>query len=170
MALLSTQLIRIIRRRLAVVVLLAALDSLLLTPAAPALAYTVTNQGGPVLPFPGLYVVFWGSEWTNTADPQYPQYQQYATYLTDFLSNVGGTPWLSTVQQYGAANPSGQLLGTWFDDTTDPEPPTIPTWNDIDTEGLATLQHFLGGFFQLFPNQPPHQPEHGRARRAAERP
>jgi hypothetical protein len=43
---------------------------------------------------------FWG--WTS--DPSGEQ-----AYLTRFLSSIGGTSWLSTVNQYGAGS-SGNLL------------------------------------------------------------
>jgi hypothetical protein len=89
------------------------------------------NNGGPVQTSPIVYVVYWG--WTS--DPSGEQ-----TYLTDFLSTVGGTPWLNTVTQYSnAGNPSNLYGGSW----SDPTPvPMQPTDAQIQSEALSAANHF----------------------------
>ncbi|MDP9010311.1 MAG: hypothetical protein M3N91_16680, partial [Pseudomonadota bacterium] len=89
------------------------------------------NNGGPVQTSPVVYVVFWG--WTS--DPSAEQ-----TYLIDFLSTVGGTPWLNTVTQYSSAgNPTRLYGGSW----SDPTPvPTQPTDAQIQSEALTAANHF----------------------------
>jgi hypothetical protein len=101
---------------------------------------------------PAVYLVYWGSEWTQgftTADTDGKLYSSRTlqNYLNSFTGNIGGTPWAAVQTQYcrgvpagttsckgirGAqyvANPTGQLKGVW----TDPTP--VPT--DIVASGLA---------------------------------
>jgi hypothetical protein len=73
---------------------------------------------------PKVYLVFWGSQWTNN-DPS-----GEAAILQGFLGAVGGSSWLKSVTQYcqgvasgttscssgtPAGNPSGILAGYWYD-------------------------------------------------------
>src|SRR5579862_5373491 len=61
---------------------------------------------GPVLVDPHVYVVYWGSYWTNTADGAVVQYMDY---LNDFLgalpaqlggkNGVGSSPWMGQLAQ-----------------------------------------------------------------------
>lgn len=92
----------------------------------------VQYSGGPVQTAPLVYVVYWG--WTS--DPYGVQ-----AYLNDFLSTVGGTPWLSTVTQYsGAGNPTGLYAGSWSDPSAAPAAPVADS--AIQSEALAAVQHF----------------------------
>lgn len=92
------------------------------------------NGGGPVQTSPIVYIVFWG--WTS--DPSGEQ-----TYLKDFLSTVGGTPWLNTVTQYSSAgNPTALYGGSWSDSTTIPASPTDA---QIQAEALSAATHFSVG-------------------------
>jgi serine protease len=89
------------------------------------------NNGGPVQTSPIIYVVYWG--WTS--DPSGEQ-----TYLANFLSTVGGTPWLNTVTQYSSAgNPTHLYGGSWSDPTS---VPTQPTDAQIQSEALSAASHF----------------------------
>lgn len=89
------------------------------------------SGGGPVQTFPLVYVVYWG--WG--ADLSSEQ-----AYLQNFLSTVGGTPWLGTVTQYfGAGNPTGLLRGTWSDPSAIP---VHPTDAQIQAEAAAAMSHF----------------------------
>lgn len=96
-------------------------------------------HNGSVQRLPTIYVVFWGFH--SDGDPA-----GEATRLTDFLNAVGASSWLNTVTQYyqngpvHIANPSGQLKGTWFDDT-DPVP-AHPTDKQIRAEAVKLAQHF----------------------------
>jgi hypothetical protein len=89
------------------------------------------NNGGPVQTAPVIYVVYWG--WGS--DPNGEQ-----VYLNDFLSTVGGNPWLNTVVQYSAAgNPTNLYGGSWSDPSAIP---TQPTDAQIQSEALAAVHHF----------------------------
>lgn len=89
------------------------------------------NFGGPVQTAPAVYVVYWN--WTT--DPYGVQ-----AYLNSFLSDIGGSSWLSPVTQYsGAGNPASLLRGTW----SDPNPiPASPSAADIQNEALRALAFF----------------------------
>jgi hypothetical protein len=98
--------------------------------ALVALGQLQNPNRGPVQTTPEIYLDFWG--WTS--DPSGEQ-----TYLTNFLSAVGGTPWLNTVGQYGAGNQVSLLRGSW----SDPRPiPVQPTDDQIRGEAVNALQHF----------------------------
>ncbi|GAB2723532.1 hypothetical protein GCM10010442_50930 [Kitasatospora kifunensis] len=98
-------------------------------PAAPA-GGPLVNGGGPVQTAPQIYVDYWG--WTS--DPA-----GVAPYLNQFYSSVGASPWLATVQQYGADSSPNLLAGTW----SDPAPvPAVPTDAQIQAEAVSAAQHF----------------------------
>jgi len=79
---------------------------------------------------PTVYVVFWG--WSSDPSGE-------AAYLTDFLSSVGGSPWLASVTQYDGGNPSDLYGGSWSDPTPIPTQPTDP---QIQNEAIAAMNHF----------------------------
>ena len=93
----------------------------------------LVNHGGPVQTAPKVYVVYWG--WTS--DPSGEQ-----TYLNNFLSSVGGTQWLSTVNQYGGGSQSGLLAGTWSDSAS---VPSHPSDSAIQSEAAKAAGHFGSG-------------------------
>jgi serine protease len=101
---------------------------------ALAIAGAMTNHGGPVQTAPKVYVVFW--DWTS--DPSGEQ-----AYLTRFLSSVGGTPWLGTVNQFGAGSQASLLAGTWSD--TADAVPASPTDAQIQAEAARAVTHFGTG-------------------------
>jgi serine protease len=92
--------------------------------------------GGPVQTTPSAYVVFWGF----TSDPS-----GEATRVVNFLNAVGASQWLNTVTQYYQSgpnyitNPSGQLKGTWYDNSS---VPTHPTDAQVAAESVKLAQHF----------------------------
>jgi hypothetical protein len=88
------------------------------------------NHGGPVETNPLVYVDFWG--WTSDPNGEQP-------YLTRFLSSVGGTPWLASVNQYGAGSSVSLLAGIWSDGAAIP---VSPSDAQIQQEGLAAARHF----------------------------
>ena len=106
------------------------LKSRAVTPAATG--GNLINHGGPVQTAPKVYVVYWG--WTS--DPSGEQ-----SYLNNFLSSVGGTSWLSTVNQYGSGSNS-TLSGTWSDPTS---VPSHPSDSAIQAEAAKAASHFGAG-------------------------
>ena len=102
--------------------------------AAPlASSANLIDNYGPVQDTPKVYVVYWG--WTS--DPSGEQ-----GYLNNFLSSVGGTSWLATVQQYGGGWQSGLLAGTWSDSAS---VPSSPTDAQIQAEAVRAANHFGTG-------------------------
>ncbi|MBO0883902.1 MAG: hypothetical protein J2P17_26935 [Mycobacterium sp.] len=99
---------------------------------SPMLAGNLINHGGPVQTAPVVYVVFWG--WVSDPSGEQP-------YLTNFLSSVGGTSWLSSVNQYGSSSNS-RLGGTWSDTAS---VPTRPTDSQIQAEASKASTHFGTG-------------------------
>ena len=121
----------------------------------------LTYHSGPVQTTAAVYIVFWGSAWNSTvatgSDGSFSYTPQQAmTYVTDFFSNVGGSPWGNVDTQYcqGVApgtincgsygthvsNPTGQLAGSYVD-TTNPLPPS-PTQTDIANEAIRAAEYF----------------------------
>jgi serine protease len=110
--------------------------------------------GGAVETAPEVFVVFWGTQWTNN-DPS-----GEASILESFYSGVGGSSWENTDTQYcqGAAvgattckrgtipvvgNPIGELANAdsiWYD-TQNPAP-AKPLTSDLAAEALAAAAHF----------------------------
>ncbi|MDH6108747.1 hypothetical protein P3T36_002332 [Kitasatospora sp. MAP12-15] len=102
--------------------------------AAPAvIGGALINHGGPVQSAPRVYVDYWG--WGS--DPSGEQ-----NYLNRFLSSVGGTPWLATVDQYGADSAPGLLAATWSDPAA---VPASPSDAQIQAEAAAAANHFGTG-------------------------
>ena len=62
---------------------------------------TFQRTGAPVETTPHVYVSFWGTEWSATPDAQ--------AYVTGFMSNVGGSSWLQTTNQYCQGLPAGTV-------------------------------------------------------------
>ena len=83
---------------------------------------------------PAIYVDFWG--WSSDPAGEKP-------YLTNFLTGIGGTNWLSTVHQYSNAGYTGDLLkGTWSHTAT---VPTHPTDAQIQAQAVKAAHHFNVG-------------------------
>ena len=99
---------------------------------------------------PKVYLVFFGTQWTNN-DPS-----GEASREQSFLGAVGGSSWLNSVTQYcqgvasgttfcngagqAAGNPSGILQGVWFD--TGVTAPSQPTQSQLAAEAVRAAQHF----------------------------
>src|SRR5579871_1224127 len=91
------------------------------------------NHGGPVQSAPRVYVDFWG--WSSDPSGERP-------YLDRFLSSVGGTSWLATVNQYGGGSDFNLLAGTWSDPAA---VPTSPSDGQIQAEAASAAAHFGTG-------------------------
>lgn len=98
--------------------------------------------GGPIEHAPKLYVVFWGSAWNGSGDPDGVKGR-----LENFLRHVGGSNWNSTVKQYYqnnprlyAGNPSNNFDGAYVD--TSSSPPSHPTQSQMAAEAKKAASHF----------------------------
>ncbi len=114
------------------------------------LIYNGGTGGIGVETAPKIYLVFWGSQWTNN-DPS-----GEAAILESFLSSMGGSSWLNTVTQYcqgvpsgtifcngsgtPAGNQSGMLVGYWYD--TGSAAPRSPKQSDLAAEAVRAAQYF----------------------------
>jgi hypothetical protein len=99
---------------------------------------------------PKVYLVFWGSQWTNN-DPS-----GEAGILRNFFAGVGGSSWLNSVTQYcqgvasgtyscgssgqHAGNPSAILGNYWYDNTS--AAPKSPSQSDLAGEAVRAAAHF----------------------------
>jgi len=99
---------------------------------------------------PKIYLVLWGSQWTNN-DPSGEE-----SILSDFYSGVGGSSWLNSVTQYcqgvasgtvscrgtgtPAGNPSGIIAGVWYDNAS--SAPSKPRQSQIAAEAVRAASHF----------------------------
>ncbi|MDQ1746523.1 MAG: hypothetical protein QOD07_786, partial [Frankiaceae bacterium] len=115
--------------------------------------------GGRVATSPAVYLVFWGSQWSQS-DP-------YATYLRNFLQGLAvGDGWTNVVQQYCEGVPvgtvfcgtngthigvaSGSILkGIWWDNalpavplTTYPLKAPVAGADTVAAEAVAAAAHF----------------------------
>jgi hypothetical protein len=100
-------------------------------------------HGGEVQHAPKVYLVFWGWHGSDPAGE--------AAYLTSFFSGVGGNAWMTSQGQYSDSagfitNPTGQLAGTWFDDTSplapDPDLGVADSGLGIEAEAVVAAAHF----------------------------
>lgn len=121
---------------------------------AASTANDLTYHGGVggigVETAPKIYVVFWGSQWTNN-DPS-----GEASLVQNFLAAMGGSSWLNSVTQYcqgvptgtvfcngagqPAGNQAGMLFGVWFD--TGSSAPSHPRQSQLAAEAVRAAQHF----------------------------
>jgi hypothetical protein len=94
--------------------------------------------GGPVQKTPKVYLTYWG--WHGN-DPK-----GVKPYIENFFNGVGGSSWANIQTQYTGAgqgnitNPTGQLAGTWADDSTTPNIAILD--GDIANEALKAENHF----------------------------
>jgi serine protease len=98
---------------------------------------------------PRVYVVFWGSQWSSDPSGE-------ASLVQNFLNGVGGSSWLNSVTQYcqavasgtvycngagsAAGNPSGILVGVWFDNAS--AAPSQPSQSNLASEAVRAAGHF----------------------------
>lgn len=98
---------------------------------------------------PKIYLVLWGSQWTNDPSGE-------ASILQNFYRGVGGSSWLNSVTQYcqgvasgtyycngagtHAGNPTGILAGVFND--TGSAAPSHPRQSQLAAEAVRAAQHF----------------------------
>ncbi|HEX3551425.1 MAG TPA: hypothetical protein VHT53_13660 [Candidatus Elarobacter sp.] len=101
----------------------------------------LTYHGGPVQTAPQLYVVFWGSAWNGSGDPNGEK-----SRLLAFYGIIGGSHWLNSVSQYtqnGGAhvgNAGNIYVGSYVDTAT--TPPSRPTQAQMAAEAARAAAHF----------------------------
>ena len=98
-------------------------------------------HGGPVQTAPKLYVVFWGSAWNGSGDPN-----GVASRLKSFYAVIGGSRWLNSVTQYtqtGGAHVgnAGNIYAGSYVDTTS-SPPSRPSQSAMAAEAVKAAAHF----------------------------
>ena len=114
------------------------------------LIYNGGTGGIGVETAPKIYLVFWGSQWTNN-DPS-----GEASILESFLNAVGGSSWLNTVTQYCQGVPSGTIFcngagtpvgnqsymyaGYWYDNGS--AAPNKPKQSQIAAEAVRAAAYF----------------------------
>jgi hypothetical protein len=104
---------------------------------------------------PKVYLILWGSQWTNN-DPS-----GEATIVQNFLKGVGGSSWNNSVSQYCqnvpsgtifcsgisgaqfAGNPNGIWAATWADNAS--AAPAHPRQSQLAAEAVRAAQHFGNG-------------------------
>ena len=110
----------------------------------------LTYGGGQIQTAAMVYLVYWGSQWTNN-DPSGEAARQQS-----FFHGVGGSSWNNSVTQYceGASvgttrcgssgtpvgNHAGALAGYWFDNAG--AAPSRPTQAQIAAEAVRAAAHF----------------------------
>jgi hypothetical protein len=71
---------------------------------------TVVSHGGPIIPNVQVEAVFYGSAWTNPADPNYDQMHAYSSDIARYLSTITGSYYLQSLSEYTMVNSAGQTL------------------------------------------------------------
>ncbi len=101
----------------------------------------LTYHGGPIQTAPKIYVVFWGSAWNGSGDPN-----GFASYYKSFIGIVGGSRWLNSVTQYTQSNgqhvgnAAGSFAGSYVD--TSSSPPSRPTQSQLAAEAAKGAAHY----------------------------
>jgi hypothetical protein len=71
---------------------------------------SVTSYGGPIIPNVQVEAIFYGSAWTNPADPNYAQLSVLSTDIQRYLGTITGSSYLDGLSQYYMMNGSGQCI------------------------------------------------------------
>jgi hypothetical protein len=113
------------------------------------LYYHGGTGGVAVEPTPKVYLVLWGSQWSNDPSGE-------AAVLESFYNGAGSNSWTNTVTQYcqgvpsgtvscgnsgtHAGNPSGIFAGVWTDNAS--TAPSKPRQSAIAAEAVKAAAHF----------------------------
>jgi hypothetical protein len=101
----------------------------------------LTYHGGPVQTAPKIYVVYWGSAWNGSGDPN-----GVRSYYNAFLGVIGGSRWLNSVTQYTqtggqhVGNAAGSFVGSYVDTTS--SPPSRPSQSQLAAEAAKAAAHY----------------------------
>lgn len=98
---------------------------------------------------PKVYLVLWGSQWSNDPSGE-------SGIVQNFLTGAGGSSWLNSVTQYcqgvatgtvfcngagqAAGNPKGVLTSVWADNAS--AAPSHPRQSQLAAEAVTAAQHF----------------------------
>jgi serine protease len=109
----------------------------------------LSYRGGAVETTPKIYLVLWGSQWSNDPSGE-------SAILQNFFNGVGGSSWLNSVTQYcqgvasgtvfcngggtAAGNPGAIFGGVWSDNAT--SAPARPKQSQLAAEAVKAAQHF----------------------------
>jgi hypothetical protein len=119
------------------------IDSLRAQPMGREILSTapLTYHGGPIQTNPKIYVVYWGSAWNGSGDPQ-----GVRAYYNAFLGVIGGSRWLNSVTQYTQSNgqhvgnAAGSFVGSYVDTTS--SPPRRPSQSQLAAEAAKAAAHY----------------------------
>jgi serine protease len=98
-------------------------------------------HNGPIQTAPKIYVVFWGSAWNGSGDPN-----GVAAQLKAFYGVIGGGKWINSVTQYtqtGGApvgNAGNIFAGSYVD--TSSSPPSKPSQSAMAAEAAKVAAHY----------------------------
>ena len=108
-----------------------------------------TGGSGVVTGADGVYLVYWGSQWSSDPSGE-------AAIQQNFFNHVGGSSWNNSVTQYcqgvasgttycngagtAASNPANVLKGVWYDNTS--AAPSSPTQSQLAAEAVRAAAHF----------------------------
>ncbi|MBV8778450.1 MAG: hypothetical protein JO258_14735, partial [Alphaproteobacteria bacterium] len=101
----------------------------------------LTYHGGPVQTAPKMYVVFWGSAWNGSGDPN-----GVAARAKAFWAVIGGSAWNNSTTQYTQSdgqhvgNQAGSFVGSYVDTTS--TPPSRPTQAQLAAEAAKAAAHY----------------------------
>jgi serine protease len=121
-----------------------AMDAFRVSQAGERATQAVSNltyHNGPIQTAPKMYVVFWGSAWSGSGDPN-----GVASRMKSFLAVIGGSRWLNSVTQYtqsGGAhvgNAAGSFVGSYIDTTS--SPPSAPSQSQLAAEAVKAAAHY----------------------------
>jgi hypothetical protein len=116
--------------------------------ATSNLSYHGGTGGIGVETAPRIYLVLWGSQWSNDPSGE-------ATILINFFNGVGGSSWLNSVTQYcqgvasgtvtcgtsgtAAGNQPGMYVDIWQDNSA---APTHPRQSQLAAEAVKAAKHW----------------------------
>jgi len=101
----------------------------------------LTYHGGPIQTNPKMYIVFWGSAWNGSGDPQGVKARMLA-----FLGIVGGSGWNNSTTQYTqtggqhVGNQTGSLAASYVDTTS--SPPSRPSQSQMAAEAAKAAAKY----------------------------
>ena len=119
-------------------------------PGGPGHSSNLSYHGGPIQTAPKIYLVLWGSQWSN--DPS-----NESGILQSFYNGVGGSSWLNSVNQYCQGVGSGAIScnggGTGFAQSTNAAfggvfadngsaAPSQPSQSQLAAEAARASVHF----------------------------
>jgi serine protease len=108
---------------------------------AAGLAGNLNYGGGPVQSAPAVYLVLWGSQWSNDPSGE-------ASILENFYNGIGGSSWLSVVDQYCSTAVCSQstksALGVWHDNGS--SAPSHPSQSQLAAEAAKAANTYFKDF------------------------